>query len=163
MLELDYRYITEQIPDKLRRTPIRLDFLHLQTIPLKNDWLSFKNNEYKDSNFIVKHNSQVKVMEHLLNSYLVNPQYEITISDGVWYPYVNLYFYEDNVFEKTIIYDETDDTKDQTELYTYKTYRDEQVDFFVNVNNADSSKENLIRYYVELFQPGGKIYEINII
>lgn len=163
MLKLDFDYITEQLPERIRRTPIRIDWLKLNSSSIEKDHTTFKDNDYADSYFIAQHNSQIIVLEDLLNSYLVNPMYEITITDGVWYPYVNLYYYEENVFEQTYLYDETDDTKDHPFLYIYETYNSEQIDFKVIVNSNDSDKEDLIKYYIELFQPGGTIYQIEYV
>jgi len=159
MLEIDYKYLVGIILDIIRRKPKRLDWMWLTLSSTEKGYISFKN-DFQDYKFLASHTSQVLSLEHLLNSNLVNPSNEIYIGDGSWLDETYIYQSEEYFqLPQTYIYT-SGEASDETYIYNNIEFENDQIDFIINVPNADSGLEDTIRYYVNLYKPGGTIYTI---
>lgn len=157
MINIDYEYITSLIPDKLRRTDVRLEWLDLETRALASGHTDFKL-DFDDFKFLSLHTAQVMSLEHLLNT-LLTPLTDFYITDGNWYDY-NFIFYEGELFSFNTYLYLTSESQPDTYFYNNTEYNDVQVDFNINIKIADAGLIKDIVYYTNLFVQGGKTYEI---
>ena len=160
METLDYRFYTIMNLPILLRTDDRIDWLYLQTKPLETidsnvdvDW------EY--NYFEVSHNSQVMVFEHYLNN-RVNPTVPITITDGDIED--QIYIFRDDAINgfETYLFNDSEMPTVENYIYTDVELDEQNIDYYVNLANADSALETTLISYVNRLAPAGKKYEINI-
>ncbi len=159
MLKIDYKYLVGIIADVNRRKPTRLDWMWLSTSSTEKGYNSFSK-DFDDYEFLASHTSQTLSIEHVLNSGLVNPSNQIYITDGLWLD--ETYIYKSEEFfqlAQTYIYT-SGEASDETYLYTKSEFDNDQIDFVINVSNSDSGIEDVIRYYTNLYKPGGTSYTI---
>lgn len=159
MLKIDYKYLVGIIGDSLRRKPTRLDWMGLTLASTEKGYINFSK-DFDIYKFLASHTSQTLSIEHLLNSDLVSPSNQIFFTKGLWID--ETYIYKSDEFfqlPQTYIY-KASEVSDKTYIYKNSEFENDQVDFVVNMSSADTGLEDVVRYYVNLYKPGGKTYTI---
>jgi len=160
MIIPNYIQIAEIVPDTLRRTTTRTDWLYLIISSLSKGFDNFKL-DFDYYKFLASHNSQILSLEHLLNT-ILSPITAIFISDGYWLDEVYIYYKEDVFGEITYLYSTTEN-EDDTYLYTTSEYDNDQYDFIVNVPIIYSTNTDFINKLIaliKLYIHAGKNYKI---
>jgi hypothetical protein len=162
MLNINFSDLVKILPDVERRTDARTDWLELLNIPIGTSYSEILNSNYPDAKFIAAHDGKVVVLEHFLNNYF-SPSDTIFITDGNWLPFNFQYKTgEEFVVEELYEYEDGEAlTTDQVYQYEIDEYTNNQYDFIVNVSSVDSALEPQIKYWVDYYKQGGKLYDIN--
>lgn len=160
MLTINYDQLVDILPNIIKRTPIRLDWLKLNLERLKNDYVAL----YSDIDyyyFLAKHNAQVISMEHLLNNVLA-PIVPITIIDGSWINFLYLFVRGEYLYENVFFFTRAEGLQDNY-MYTKDEYDIATFDFYILLNETDAGLENNVRFWVLKYAPAGKNWDILII
>ena len=162
MLQLNYDYINNILPQVDKRTPIRLDWMYLSITPLIGLYtrLVDLNAEYK---FDALHNSQILSLEDYINSVL-SPLLPITIEEGVFVDPTYI-FRRNETFGKPkymFIRSETINESQKTYIYQRNELLENNYDYNVIVQIIDAGLETQIEAILRKYNPAGKIYKITI-
>jgi len=162
MIDIDYRQIADTIPDTLRRTPIRKDWLYLDISAVDSKFNEFQT-EFDYYKFLASHNYQVMSIEHLLNN-ILQPSGSIYLTDGLWYDETYLYFNGDATATETYLFNTGESGSLDTYLRFNSEYELDQFDFTVNVPAYHSGSvdfNNKMNGLIKLYLLAGRTYIIN--
>lgn len=160
MTDLDLRYLVGILPDTLRRTPIRLDWLTLTISDIQKQYTTYRLGSFYDANYDTLHNSQTLSLEAVLND-KVRPAVPITITDGNWIRQIYLSLIDEHYIDNLYVFTEAEGV-DSAYLFTTDEILN-QIDFFVNVDSHDANEYNIniIDNVIKQYKYADKNYYIN--
>jgi len=112
--------------------------------------------------FLANHTSQVGSLKDLLRTQFND--INIDIFDGQFFQEIYLYNYNESNLEEVYSYNYNESMPTNNYLYTKSEYEntDNQCDYFVSIPDYLIPQIDNIKYYVNRYNPVGKIYNIYI-
>jgi len=159
MLIIDYNHLTNINIPVSKRTAERYDWMRLHSFPLVS-MNSVLDVLFDEDLYSALHTNQVLSLEHFLNS-ILSPTFPIFITDGTWLDDTYIYQRGELFSTETLLYTRAEAIINQY-IYTKNEFDSQQVDYIVHLSGSDAGLETKLNTYLNEFNPGGKLFIINI-